>query len=91
MKQLVLETERAWQAMGGIHYGRTPAEEKSLLFRRSLYIAEDMKAGDILTPDNLRAIRPGCGLAPKYYEMLLGKRVNQNIDRGTPVTWHNIL
>ncbi|OBQ20690.1 pseudaminic acid synthase [Anabaena sp. AL93] len=91
MKQLVLETERAWQAMGGIYYGRTAAEEKSLLFRRSLYVAEDMKAGDILTPDNLRAIRPGCGLAPKYYSQFLGKSIKQNTEKGTPVSWELIV
>jgi sialic acid synthase SpsE len=91
MKQLVVETERASQALGSIHYGRTSAEEKSLVFRRSLYIAEDIKAGDILTPKNLRAIRPGNGLAPKYYEIFLGKTVRQNVERGTPVTWDLLL
>jgi pseudaminic acid synthase len=91
MKQLVVETERAWQAMGGIHYGRTPAEEKSLLFRRSLYIAEDMKAGDILTPDNLRAIRPGYGLAPKYYSQFMGKSIKQDTEKGTPASWKLII
>lgn len=91
MKQLVIETERAWQAIGGIHYGRTAAEEKSLLFRRSLYIAEDMKAGDILTPDNLRAIRPGYGLAPKYYHHFLGKSIKQDASKGTPTSWELII
>lgn len=91
MKQLVIETERASQALGSIHYGRTPAEDKSLVFRRSLYIAEDIKAGDILTPTNLRAIRPGHGLEPKYYEIFLGKIVRHSVDRGTPVTWDLLL
>jgi pseudaminic acid synthase len=90
MKQLVIETERAWQATGAIHYGRTASEEKSLVFRRSLYITEDIKAGDIFTSQNLRSIRPGRGLAPKYYEMLLGKAVNQDVKRGTPVSWNFI-
>jgi pseudaminic acid synthase len=88
MKQLVVETERASQSLGVIHYGRTPAEEKSVKFRRSLYITEDIQAGDILTPDNLRAIRPGKGLSPKYYQLLLGKKVNQFLQRGTPVDWN---
>jgi pseudaminic acid synthase len=86
-RQLVTETERAWQAMGTIYYGRTDAEEKSLVFRRSLYITEDLKAGDVLTPDNLRAIRPGYGLQPKHYETLLGKTVVIDIKKGTPVHW----
>jgi pseudaminic acid synthase len=86
-RQLVIETERASQAMGRIHYGRTPSEEKSLVFRRSLYVAKDLKAGDVFTPENLRAIRPGYGLPPKHYEALLGKSVKCHVARGTPVTW----
>ena len=84
---LVIESERAWQALGTITYGPTEAEKKSLKFRRSLYIAEDMKAGDVLTQENLRCVRPGLGLAPKYYEELLGKSVRQDIKKGTPLKW----
>ncbi len=87
MKQLVIETERAWQAMGCIHYGRTKAEEKSLVFRRSLYISEDMKAGHVLTRENLRSIRPGHGLPPKYYDIVLGKTVAVDVKKGTPLSW----
>jgi len=84
---LVIESERAWQALGTITYGPTEAEKKSLKFRRSLYIAEDMKAGDVLTQENLRCVRPGLGLAPKYYEELLGKSIRQDIKKGTPLKW----
>ena len=87
MAQLVKETERAWQAMGQISYGATEAEKKSLVFRRSLYIVKDLKAGDVLTSDNVRAIRPGLGLATKYLDIVLGKSVNQDIDRGTALNW----
>lgn len=87
LRQLVEESERARQAVGTVRYGRTAAEEKSLVFRRSLYIAADMKAGEVLTPANLRAIRPGLGLPPKHLEMLLGKRVNRDVVRGTPMSW----
>ena len=87
MKALVAETERAWQSMGAVSYGVGPAEKGSVVFRRTLYIARDMRAGDVLTPDNLRAIRPGAGLPPKYYETLLGKRVNRDVSRGTPASW----
>jgi pseudaminic acid synthase len=90
-KSLVEETERAWQALGEIRYGPTQAEEKARLRRRSLYIAEDMKAGDVLTSKNLRRIRPGNGLAPKYYEELLGKRVVRDVTKGTPVSWGLVL
>lgn len=84
---LVAETERAWQALGRVSYGPTEKEKKSLIFRRSLYIVRDMKKGNILTKENLRAIRPGLGLSPKYYDILLGKRVNRDTKRGTAVSW----
>lgn len=87
MKALVEESERAWQSLGKISYGPTEAEKKSLVFRRSLYIAQDMKAGEIFTPENLRAVRPGLGLMPKYYDILLGKRIKQDVSRGTPISW----
>lgn len=87
LKSLVVETERAWQALGEIRYGPTEAEQKAVRRRRSLYIAEDLKAGDVLDAENLRRIRPGHGLAPKYYEMLLGRRVACDVRKGTPVSW----
>ena len=90
MKQLVVETERAWQALGKINYTVTEQEKKSLQFRRSLYIVEDMKAGDVITAKNMRAIRPGLGLSPKYYEFFLGKKVHNDVSRGTPVTFQII-
>lgn len=88
---LVIETERAWQALGQVHYGPTDAEQNARLRRRSLYIGEDMKAGEILTPKNLRRIRPGHGLAPRYYEELLGKKVKFDVTKGEPVTWDLLL
>lgn len=87
MAQLVVETERAWQALGQVSYGVTEAEKPSLLFRRSIYIAQDLKSGDALTRENLRCIRPGLGLPPKYYEMLLGRKVNKDVKRGAPMSW----
>jgi pseudaminic acid synthase len=83
MTQLVIETERAWQSLGHIQYGPTEAEKPSMKFRRSLYIAEDMKAGDVLTPKNLRSVRPGMGLPPKYYDQLLGRKVNRDLKKGS--------
>lgn len=87
MAVLVIETERAWQALGRVHYGPTEKERQSLVFRRSLYITQDLNAGDVLTTDNLRAIRPGYGLPPMYYDLLIGKRVSRDVARGTPMSW----
>lgn len=84
---LRLETERAWQALGQVRYGATAAEEKSKAFRRSLYIARDLKAGEALTKENVRAVRPGFGLAPKHLEQVLGRRVNRDAPTGTPLSW----
>lgn len=90
MKQLVVEAERAWQALGKISYGISKAEKKSIMFRRSLYIVKDLKAGDSLTSENLRAIRPGLGLPTKYLEILLGAIVNQDVKMGTALDWKMI-
>ncbi|WP_376768379.1 pseudaminic acid synthase [Paenibacillus planticolens] len=87
MKSLVIETERAWRALGTVAYGPLQAELKSMQFRRSLYIAQDIDAGERLTEKNMRAIRPGFGLSPQYYETLLGKRISKNVKKGTPLTW----
>lgn len=87
IRQLVIETERAWQALGKISYNLGEQESKSLKFRRSLYIAQDMAAGEVLTPENLRIVRPGYGLEPKYYEVLIGKKVKRSVKRGTPLSW----
>lgn len=84
---LVVESRRAWQALGKIHYGATQQEQASIQYRRSLYVVEDMQAGEVFTAENLRAIRPGLGLAVKYYDTLLGKPVGRAVARGTPVSW----
>ncbi len=91
MAQLVLESGRAWQAMGQVAYGPTEVEKKSLQFRRSLYVVQDLKAGDVLTRENVRAIRPGLGLPTKYLEQVLGKTVKQDVKRGTGLGWKLII
>jgi N-acetylneuraminate synthase len=88
LKQLVIETERAWLSLGDIHYGPTEAEVTGRTRRRSLYIMADMHKGDILTVENMRAIRPGLGLSPKFQDIVLGMRVTQNISAGTPLSWN---
>lgn len=87
MAQLVRECRTAALALGTVSYERAEQEQKSLQFRRSLYVVEDMKAGDVFTEKNLRRIRPGMGLSPKYYDIILGKKANCNITRGTAVQW----
>lgn len=87
MAQLVTETERAWQALGQVSYGPTEAERKSIQFRRSLYVVRDLKAGDVLTNENVRAIRPGLGLPTKYLEHVLGRVVRRSVRRGTAIGW----
>lgn len=87
MAQLVEETERAWYSLGQVTYGPTEAEQKSLQFRRSLYIVEDLVVGSILTAENVRAIRPGLGLPPKYLSQILGRRLNRDVVRGTALAW----
>lgn len=87
LRELVDESRKAWQALGVVQYGASEAEKKSLQFRRSLYVTQDMKKGDPFTSDNLRAIRPGLGLAPKYLDIFLGRRISCDTKKGTPVTW----
>lgn len=86
LRLLVEETKRAWQGLGNISYGPTPAELKSLQFRRSIYVAQDIVAGDLLTAENLRVVRPGLGLHPRYLDFLLGKRAARSARKGDPAT-----
>jgi pseudaminic acid synthase len=90
MAQLVIETERAWQALGKVQHGPTEKEKASLVFRRSLYVVADVKAGEKLTPANVRAIRPGNGIAPKFYDEVIGKTAKRDITRGTPLS-HDLI
>jgi len=87
MTSLVNETERAWRALGNVRYGPTAAELQSLVYRRSLYAVADIAAGEPLTPQNIRAIRPGFGLAPKFYETVLGMHAKDDVARGTALRW----
>jgi len=83
MKELVEETARAWQSLGKAYIGPTEVEKSSIAFRRSLYIVKDLKAGDILTKENVRAIRPGLGLPPKHLNQVLGKTIRRDLKKGT--------
>lgn len=88
MRALVVESERAWQAMGQVHYGtQSETEKKSMAYRRSLYAVEDIAAGEALTYENVRAIRPGFGLPPKFLPQVLGMTARNAIKRGTALDW----
>ncbi|MBI4685905.1 MAG: pseudaminic acid synthase [Nitrospirae bacterium] len=91
MRTLVDESRKAWQALGTISYGPTEHEIPSLKYRRSLYVVQNMKEGEVFTKDNVRAIRPGLGLPPKYYSHILGKRARNTIKKGTPLSWNKVL
>ncbi|PCE67636.1 pseudaminic acid synthase [Salinivibrio sp. YCSC6] len=87
---LCRDTKTAWQALGHVNYERTEAEKGNVKFRRSLYVVKDIKAGEVLTDEHVRSIRPGFGLAPKYLEAVIGKPVNVDIGFGTPLCWEMI-
>ena len=86
-KQLVIESERAWQSLGRVTYGPTKAEAIGVTRRRSIYIVQDIKAGAVLTKENIRCIRPGHGLPPKHYEVLMGKTIKCDVKKGMPMRW----
>ncbi|MEC1736761.1 pseudaminic acid synthase [Bacillus mojavensis] len=90
LKELVVETERAWQALGQITYGPTDMEKASLKFRRSIYVTNDIKAGEIFTKENIKVIRPGYGLEPKYFDVMIGKTASKHLPAGTPLGWDSI-
>ncbi len=87
LTSLVVETERAWQAMGGVTYGCSEVEKNSLQFRRSLYISRDLKKGDQISSENIKAVRPGFGLQTKFYDQLIGKIIKVDTVAGTPLSW----
>lgn len=83
---LCKDSKTAWAALGKVDYQRKPSEQGNAQFRRSLYFVKDMKSGERVTPDSVRSVRPGFGLAPKYYEAVLGKRVNRDVTFGMPLS-----
>ncbi|GAA0857163.1 pseudaminic acid synthase [Aliiglaciecola litoralis] len=88
LKQLVAETQRAHQAIGQVCYGGTQAEEKSKHYRRSIYVSQSIKKGDVLSTENLKIVRPASGLLPKHWDNVLGKTAKQDVSAGTPLAWH---
>jgi len=90
LNTLVIEAYRAWQSLGGISYEFSKAEKKSMNYKRSLYIAENMKAGEVLTEKNLRIVRPGYGLHPRYYDELLGEKILKDTKKGEALNWSHV-
>jgi sialic acid synthase SpsE len=87
MERLVTESTAAWSSLGAVKYGPTDSERGYLSARRSLYITADMQAGDVFSESNIRSVRPGLGLSPKYRDIILGKRIKKGVLAGTPVSW----
>lgn len=90
LKTLVVESERAFLALGEIKYGIQKAEEKSLFFKRSIYVSKDIKAGEAFSEENIKIIRPGDGLQPKFWNEVLGRKALKNLTKGKPLTKEDI-
>ena len=91
LASLVTESERAWESLGCITYGPTEAEQKSLTFRRSIYVAEDIKEGETFSKENIKIVRPGNGAPPSMYQQLLGKSATRGYRKGEPLKLENFL
>ncbi|KXS54046.1 MAG: N-acetylneuraminate synthase [Marinobacter sp. T13-3] len=87
---LCRDSKTAWNALGNVDYGRKSSEQGNVQFRRSLYFVEDLKAGDRVSDENIRSVRPGYGIAPKHLESAKGRRVTRDIQKNTRVTWDSI-
>lgn len=87
---LCRDSKTAWQALGRVDYGRKSSEQGNVKFRRSLYFVKDLAAGDVITPDSVRSVRPGFGIAPKFLDHILGKKLNQSVEKNTPVCFSKI-
>ncbi|MDA0129874.1 pseudaminic acid synthase [Vibrio sp. MarTm2] len=90
LQALCKDTKTAWQALGKVNYERTEAEKGNVKFRRSLYVVKDVAEGEVFTPENVRSIRPGFGLAPKFYSEVIGRIAIKDLKGGTPVAWEYV-
>ena len=87
LNSLCVKCKSAWEALGSAGYERKPVEKDNIKFRRSIYVIRDIDSGEVLTKENIRRIRPGYGLPPKYFNELIGKRVKYRIEKGSPLDW----
>ncbi len=87
LKQLSKDIDLAFKSLGEASFKQKKSELPNMIFRRSIYVVKDLKKGAVLDKESVRRIRPGYGLAPKYYNEILGKKINKNIEKGTPLDW----
>jgi sialic acid synthase SpsE len=90
LKLLVEETRRAWLSIGEVRYGGSSDEQASIKYRRSIYISKNVSKGETLTADNIRIVRPGFGIEPRYYDLLIGRCANKDLPKGTAMSWEHI-
>lgn len=90
LRELCTNSRTAWEALGQVDYGRKSSEMGNAQFRRSLYFVKDLRAGHELTPEDIRSVRPGFGLPPKYFDQLIGKKLARDVQFATPVTQESI-
>ena len=90
LRELCSSTKTAWQSLGKVNYERTEAEKGNVKFRRSLYYVRTLKEGDVITENDIRSVRPGFGLPPKYSDKLIGTRVAISVERNSPVTLESV-
>ena len=90
-RRLVDDCKAAWRAVGEVDYSRTEAERGSVVFRRSLYIVQDVARGESLSRANVRSIRPGHGLAPKHFDAVIGRRAARDLKRGEALRWDDVM
>ena len=90
LRELCSSTKTAWQSLGKVNYERTEAEKGNVKFRRSLYYVRTLKEGDVITENDVRSVRPGFGLPPKYYDKLIGTKVEISVEKNSPVTLESV-
>lgn len=90
LEALCRDSKTAWAALGKVDYGRKSSEQGNAQFRRSLYFVESLKAGDVITPGSVRSVRPGFGIAPKYFSQVMGRAVVRNVSYGEPLSWDDL-
>jgi N-acetylneuraminate synthase len=91
LKQLCIGAKNAWSALGKVDYSKKTSEKENAKFRRSLYFIKDIAKGEVISEEHIKSIRPGYGLAPKYYNEIIGKTTSQKILLGTAVSWDHIV
>lgn len=90
LSQLCKDSKVAWSSLGKVNYERKKSEQKNIIFRRSLYVVKDIKEGGTITRDNVKIIRPGYGLAPKFYDQVMGRTASRKIKFGTPLSFEDL-